>query len=73
MGSERKNNQLALSTLVAQEVKNLPIKGMTQVRSLGQVDPLEKGIATHSSILAWRIPQRSLVDYDPWSRRVGHD
>ena len=73
MGSERKNNQLALSTLVAQEVKNLPIKGMTQVRSLGQVNPLEKGMATHSSILAWRIPQRSLVGYDPWSRRVGHD
>ena len=73
MGSERKNNQLALSTLVAQEVKNLTIKGMTQVRSLGQANPLEKGMATHSSILAWRIPLRSLADYDPWGHRVGRD
>ena len=37
-------------------VKNLPIMQETQVRSLGQKDPLEKGMATHSSILAWRIP-----------------
>ena len=36
-------------------VKNLPIMQETQVRSLGQKDPLEKGMATHSSILAWRI------------------
>ena len=35
------------------------------VRSLGQEDPLEEGMATHSSILAWRIPQRSLVGYRP--------
>ena len=39
----------------------------TQVRSLGQEDPLEEGMATHSNILAWRIPgQRSLVNYSPW-------
>ena len=38
----------------------------TRVRSLGWEDPLEKGMATHSSILAWRIPQRSLVGYSPW-------
>ena len=39
----------------------------TQVQSLGQEDPLEKERATHSSILAWRIPgQRSLVGYSPW-------
>ena len=75
MGSERKNNQLALSTLVAQEVKNLPIKGMTQVRSLGQVDPLEKGMATHSSILAWRIPWTEEPGgiQSMGSQRVGHN
>ena len=40
----------------------------TQVRFLGQEDPLEKGVATHASILAWRIPwtERSLADYSPW-------
>ena len=37
-------------------VKNLPAVQETQVRSLGQEGPLEKGMATHSSILAWRIP-----------------
>ena len=37
-------------------VKNLPAMQETQVRSLGQEDPLEKGMGTHSSILAWRIP-----------------
>ena len=36
--------------------KNLPVIQETQVRSLGQEDPLEKGMATHSSTLAWRIP-----------------
>ena len=40
-----------------------------QVRSLGQEDPLEEDMATHSSILAWRIPgQRSLVSYNPQGR-----
>ena len=37
-------------------VKNLPAIQETQVQSLGQKDPLEKGMATHSSIVAWRIP-----------------
>ena len=37
-------------------VKNLPVKQETHVQSLGQEDPLEKKMATHSSILAWRIP-----------------
>ena len=41
---------------VAQMVKNLSAMQETQVRSLGQEDPLEKGMATHSSILAWRLP-----------------
>ena len=46
-------------------VKNLPTTQETGVRSLGQEDPLEKGMATYSSILAWEIPwTRSLVaDY----------
>ena len=43
--------------LVAQMVKNLPAVWGTWVQSLGQEDPLEKGMATHSSILAWRIPR----------------
>ena len=43
-------------TLVAQTVKNPPAMQETWVRSLGWEDPLEKGLATHSSILAWRIP-----------------
>ena len=41
---------------MAQMVKNLPAMPETWVRSLGWEDPLEKGKATHSSILAWRIP-----------------
>ena len=42
---------------MVQTVKNLPAMHETQVLSLGREDPLEKGMATHSSILAWRIPQ----------------
>ena len=42
--------------LVAQTVKSLPAMRETWVRSLGWEDPLEEGMATHSSILAWRIP-----------------
>ena len=41
---------------MAQTVKNLPAMQETQVRSLGQEDPLVKGEATHPSVLAWRIP-----------------
>ena len=43
-------------SMVAQTVKNLPAMWETQVWYLGQEDPLEKGMATYSSILAWRIP-----------------
>ena len=64
-----------LASLVAQMVKNLLQCQETQVSSLDQEDPLEKGIAIHSSILAWRIPWieepgrlQSLV-----SQRVRHD
>ena len=42
--------------LVAQMAKNLPAKQETQIQSLGQEDPLKKGMATHSSILGWKIP-----------------
>ena len=42
---------------MAQKVKNLPTMEETRVLSLGREDPLEKGMANHSSILAWRIPQ----------------
>ena len=44
------------TSLLAQRVKNLPAVQETQVRSLGWEDPLEKEMATHSSILAWRMP-----------------
>ena len=47
---------LSQSSLVAQMVKNLPVKQETWIPSLGREDSLEKGMATHSSILAWRIP-----------------
>ena len=47
---------------MAQTVKNPPAMQKTQVQSVGQEDPLEKGIATHSSVLAWRIPQMEEPD-----------
>ena len=49
-------NRPALISLVVQTVKNLPAVWETWVQSLGQGDPLEKGMATHSSVLVWRIP-----------------
>ena len=51
-----KNYFLWFKYMVAQMVKNLPAVWETRVQSLDQEDPLEKGMATHSSILAWRIP-----------------
>ena len=56
-------------------VKNLPALQETQVQSLGQEDPPEKEMATHSSILAWEIPwKRSLAGYSPRiTKRTGHD
>ena len=56
------------ASLVAQLVKNLPGMRDTWVQSLGWEDPLEKGMATHSSILAWRIPWTVLYIYSPWGR-----
>ena len=56
--------------LMAQLVKNPPAMWETWVQSLGWEDPLEKGNATHSSILAWRIPW---AVQSMGSHRVGHD
>ena len=61
--------------LLAQMVKNLPTIQENWVQFLGEEDPLEKGMATHSSILAWRIPW---TEEPGWlqsvgSKRVGHD
>ena len=66
--------QYSWASLVVPSVKNLPAMRETWVWSLGWEDPLEKGMATHSSILAWRIP----MDRGAWraavmgSQRVGH-
>ena len=59
---------------VAQTVKNLPAMQETQVPSLGQEDPLEKGMAAYSSILAWRIPWTEEPGglQSMGSQRVGH-
>ena len=56
-------------------VKNLPAMQETGVQSLGQEDPLEKGMATHSSILAWEIPWTEEPGriQSIGSQRVGHD
>ena len=60
---------------MAQVVKNPPAMQETGVRSLGQEDPLEKGMAAHSSILTWRIPQTEEPGrlQSMGSQRVGHD
>ena len=62
--------QYSWASLVAQLVKNLPAMRETWVCSLGWEDPLEKGKAAHSSILAWRIPW---TVYSMGLQRVGHD
>ena len=59
--------QYSWVSLVAQMVKNPPAMQQTWVWFLGWEDPLQEGIATHSSFLAWKIPrQRSLAGYRPW-------
>ena len=62
-------------SLVAQMVKDLPAVQETRVRSLGWEDPVEKEVATHSSVLAWRIPGTAEPGRLPsmGSHRVGHD
>ena len=62
--------QYSWASHVAQLVKNLPAMWETWVQSLGWEDPLEKGKATHSGILAWRIPWTL---QSMGSQRVGHD
>ena len=60
----------ARASLVAHMVKNLPTVQETWVRSLGWEDLLEKEMATHSSILAWRIPwTEEPGGYSPWGRK----
>ena len=63
------------ASLVAQMVKNPPAMQDTWIQSLGQEDPLEKEMATYSSILAWRIPwtEEPCGLYSMGSQRVGHD
>ena len=67
------NNNWA--SLVAQTVKNLPAMQETWVQSLGQEDPLEKGMATHFSILAWRMPwtEKPGGPQSTGSQNVKHD
>ena len=64
MGSEldRFTCRLRRASLVAQRLKRLPAMRETWVQSLGREDPLQKEIATHSSILAWRIPWTEELD-----------
>ena len=61
--------QYSWASLVAQLVKNPPTMQETWIQSLGWEDPLEKGKATHSSILAWRIPW---IAYSMGLQKVGH-
>ena len=68
-------NILLLLFLVAEMVKNLPVIQETWVQSLGQEDPPEKKMTTHSSILAWEIPWTEEPSrlQPKGSQRVGHD
>ena len=63
------------ASLVAQTVKKLPAMQETRVCNLGLEDPLVKEMATHSSILAWRIPRTEEPSglQSMWSQRIGHD
>ena len=63
------------ASLVAQTVKRLPAMRKTRIQFLGRQDPLEKEMAIHSSILAWKIPWTEEPDrlQSMGSQRVGHD
>ena len=63
------------ASLVAQRLKHLPPMREAQVRSLGREDPLEKEMAIHFSILAWRIPwmEKPSRLQSTGSQRIGHD
>ena len=65
--------QYSWASLVAQMVKNLPAMREPWVQSLGWEDPLEEGMATYSSILAWRIPMEPGGLQSMESQRDGHD
>ena len=60
------HSSILQASLLAQTVKKLPAIQVMQVRSLGREDPLEEDMATHSSILAWRIP----MDRGAWQATV---
>ena len=62
------------ASLVVQMIENLPAMQEAQVQSLGWEDPLEKGMTTHSSVLAWRIPRREEPGglWSMGSQRVRH-
>ena len=57
------------ASLVAQIIKNLPAIQETRVQSLGRGDHLEKEMASHSSILAWKIPWTEEPGYSPWGQK----
>ena len=58
------------ASLMAQTAKNLPAVQETRVQSLGRENPLEKGMATNSSILAWKSPWTEKPgSYSPWGRK----
>ena len=63
-----------MASLVTQKIKNLPAVQETQIQSLGQEDPLEKGMANHSSMLAWKIPwtENPRLQF-AGLQRTGHD
>ena len=76
MGELRTTELVNWGPMVIKMVKNPPVMQETWVQSLGQEDPLEEGMATHSSILSWRIPWTEEPG-DPLhsmgSQRVGHN
>ena len=59
---------MLMASLVVQQVKNSPALQETWVQSLGWKDPLEKETATHSSVLAWKIPRM----YSPWGHKESY-
>ena len=73
--TELASSFLGGSRILAQTVKSLPTMQETWVRSLGQENPLEKEMATHSSIHAWKIPWTKELGglQSMGSQRVGHD
>ena len=68
-------NKKAQALPIAETIKNLPAMQETRVRSLGREGPVEKGMAIHSSVLAWRIPRTEEPGGLPFmgSQRVRHD